>query len=54
VLFRAPTPAAPAERDDLALTLTTVCRSIETALEIMSFRDGEERSGSNKSLTHKL
>jgi CRP/FNR family cyclic AMP-dependent transcriptional regulator len=29
VLFRAPTPAAPAERDDLALTLTTVCRSIE-------------------------
>jgi hypothetical protein len=35
LLFKAPAPISRAERDDLALTLTAVCRPITTGLEIL-------------------
>jgi CRP-like cAMP-binding protein len=38
LLFKAPAPVPQAERDDLALTLTAVCRPITTGLDILSLR----------------
>ena len=39
LLFKAPFPIAPAERDDLALTLTAVCRPVTTGLEMLDLRN---------------
>lgn len=41
LLFRAPMAFSPDERDDLSLTLRTVCTPIAAGLEVIKLRDGD-------------